>query len=88
MLASRTMPPSEGDSVTSGEASGRARRNWVVWAELVAAVAVAGALAAFALDDDAPAGMRWFYVAGAAVMGMVALDRAQRLRSRGSAKGS
>jgi hypothetical protein len=35
----------------------------------------------FALEDAAPAGMRWFFVAGAAAMGMVALDRAQRLRS-------
>jgi hypothetical protein len=69
--------------VTSGEASGRARRTWVAWAEIVAAVAVTGALVTFALDDEAPTGMRWFYVAGAAVMGMVALDRAQRLRSGG-----
>jgi hypothetical protein len=56
----------------------------VIWAELVAAVAAAGALATFALDDEAPRGMRWFYVAAAAVMGVVALDRALRLRSRGT----
>jgi hypothetical protein len=77
------MPVSEEDSLTSGEASGRARGNWVAWAEIVAAVAVAGALVTFALDDEAPTGMRWFYAAGAAMMGMVALDRVQRLRSGG-----